>query len=322
MKNKKSKILLLVMIISLVLAGCGSSKTTSSEGYAPAIGGAPAAEGVGKSADAAKPEAAVTTAADQGGTGIKGSGTQSTAVSNIILSQRKMIRNANVSIQVDDYTKTYGKIQSLVEFSGIGYIQQSNVSKQGEYGRQGTIVIRVQADQFPTILNNIKGLGEVLDANESAEDVSEKFYDVDSELRLLKYEQERLEVYLKKISDPDAIFKTESRLTEIRHQIEGLTGTLNKLNDLVKLSTITINVTEKDPTALSKTEKGYWSKLGEGFIDNLKGVVNFFAYFLMFIIQGIPVLIPLIVIGWVVFMLFRKQQKKKNKAAEEEKNKQ
>ena len=53
------------------------------------------------------------------------------------------------------------------------------------------------------------------------------------------------EEIFEKVEDPDIIFKTEKQLTEIRHEIETLTGTLNKLNDLVELSTITINMDEK-----------------------------------------------------------------------------
>jgi hypothetical protein len=245
---------------------------------------------------------------DNGQTAIVATGANNQSLANAILDQRKVIRNANISIIVDSYEKTYGKIQSLVEGAGNGYIQQSSVSKQGANGKSGVIIVRVDADKFSQILNNVKGLGEVIDADERTEDITEKFYDTESELRLLKYEQSRLEEYLKKIDDPDTIFKTESRLTDIRHQIENLTGTLNKLSNLVKLSTITINISEKSVKITDK-EKTYLEKLFGGFTDSMKGVGNFFGELILLLVALIPTLVILALCAWIIWIFYRKYRK-------------
>ena len=122
--------------------------------------------------------------------------------------------------------------------------------------------------------------------NIKSDDVTDKFFDIESRLRLLKYEESRLEEYLKKITDPDTIFKTEARLMEIRHEIESLTGNLNKLSNLVQLSTITINMSEKIPAG--EKAGSYWQRLASGFTESFKGVVGFCAESLIVVVAALP----------------------------------
>lgn len=326
MLKRFSGFLALMLLTFTLLSGCGfssSGKSSDNKAEAPRTAGVSDYTMANEDAKVkvqfdesvgAEPAAATATNGevqkDNGQTAIVATGANNQSLTNAILDQRKVIRNANISIIVDSYEKTYGKIQSLVEGSGNGYIQQSSVSKQGSYGKSGMIIVRVDADKFSQILNNVKGLGEVIDANESTEDITEKFYDTESELRLLKYEQSRLEEYLKKISDPDTIFRTESRLTEIRHQIENLTGILNKLSNLVKLSTITINISEKsvDAKNLNK-EKTYLEKLFGGFTDSMKGVGNFFGELILLLVTLIPALVILALCAWIIWIFYRKYRK-------------
>lgn len=253
-------------------------------------------------------------------TALTGNGTSSSSSINTIIDQRKIIRNANISIEVENFDKAYGMIDFII--SDIGYVQETKISNRKHYidskeilVPSGVIVIRVDAEKFNDVLKDIKGLGTTLDENIKTEDVTDKFFDIDSRLRLLKYEQNRLEEYLNKITDPDTIFKTESRLTDIRHEIEGLTGTLNKLSNLVRLSTITINMNEKIPEKQEKEIKkdSYWSKLSRNFIESLEGVISFCANLLIFLAAAFPVLIFLGIITLIIVFVYRKFFKNKIK---------
>lgn len=231
----------------------------------------------------------------------------SSSINNSILSQRKIIRNANITVEVENFDTAYGKIEYII--SNVGYVQESKISKVKHYVdskeilvTNGVIIIRVDADKFNSILKDVKGLGLLTDENIKTDDVTEKFFDIESRLRLIRYEESRLEEYLKKIEDPDTIFKTESRLTDIRHEIEQLTGTLNKLSDLVELSTITINMNEKIPKSTSKPiEPSYLSKLKDNFLSSLSGVIDFLGNLLIVIVAALPVLV---IIGIMLLILY------------------
>lgn len=245
-------------------------------------------------------------------TALIGTGESSSAVNNSVLNQRKIIRNANISVEVDNFDAAYGKIEYII--SNVGYVQESKISKAKHYVdskeilvTNGVIIIRVDADKFGSVLKDIKGLGLLTDENIKTDDVTEKFFDVESRLRLLRYEESRLEEYLKKIEDPDTIFKTESRLTDIRHEIEQLTGTLNKLSDLVELSTITINMNEKLPISTSTpVTPSYSSKLKDNFFGSLIGVIEFLGNLLIFIVAAFPVLILLGIILFALYFIYKK----------------
>ncbi len=261
------------------------------------------------------------TAADNS-TALVGTGESSSALNNSILDQRKIIRNANISVEVENFDAAYGKIEYII--SNVGYVQESKISKVKHYVdnkeilvTNGVIIIRVDADKFSSVLKDIKGLGLLTDENIKTDDVTEKFFDIDSRLRLIRYEESRLEEYLKKIQDPDTIFKTEKRLTEIRHEIEQLTGTLNKLSNLVKLSTITINMNEKVPNStIEPVEPTYVSKLKDNFLDSLSGVIEFLGNLLILIVAALPVLVLLGLILLTVYFISKKFLKNKIKKPE------
>ena len=142
--------------------------------------------------------------------------------------------------------------------------------------KSGTIEIRIDKDKFDSILNSLKGIGDVLSWNINGQDVTDKFVDIESRLRTLRLEQTKIEEYLKKANDLDQLFKIESRLTEIRTEIEGLTGNLKQMTDLVQLSTITINMSEKFVDLVQPdSEKPYFQRLWDNLIGSLKGVYKF-----------------------------------------------
>ena len=266
-------------------------------------------------------------------TSLIGTGSTIDNVTNAILAERKIIRSANLTIEVENFDEACNNINSII--LGIGIVQQSNISTDRVYVenklklvKNGTIVLRVNKDKFDTVINNLKGIGDVYNQAINGQDVTDQFVDTESRLRLLKLEQGRLEAYLIKLEDLDKIFKTESRLTEIRQEIESLTGNLNKMSSLVELSTITITMNEKYPGSEQKPQTvTYWQKLLEKLKSSLEGVVTFVGELLIFVIAAIPVLILIglfVLLGVVIYRRIPKKPKEtvtvvKKKDAEDKK---
>ncbi len=332
MGKKLLCLLAVVLLLLSVFAGCGS-KSGSSTNSAPAPAASAPKADQSQASDAFTSKVTATSdvaeqpkaqeaggeegKGENGASSIVGSGSSAQSVSNAILAQRKIIRNANVSVEVEDFEKAYGQIKTMI--GAFGYVQESSIKKEKIYQEgnkeklitRGTIIVRVDKDKFESTLSDIKGLGLLLDENIKSDDVTDKFFDTESRLRLLKYEQSRLEEYLKKISDPDTIFKTESRLTDIRHEIEGLTGTLRKWNDLVDLSTITINMVEKGLSTIPQAkDNSYLGRLSGGFLGSLKGVGVFFGELLIVLVQSLPVLVVLALLGLAGIAVYRKYFRK------------
>lgn len=296
MKNRIVSIFLMLVVLSVSFSGCGTFKAdrpSAVSNTAPII--VQQADGL---------------TSKKLSTALTGTGESSEPVNNPILNERKIIRNADVTVEVENFDKAYQRLEFII--AGIGYVQETKINKEKYYisekealTTRGTIIIRVDADKFGVVLKDVKGLGLLLDESIKSDDVTDKFFDIESRLRLLRYEESRLEEYLKKITDPDTIFKTEARLTEIRHEIESLTGNLNKLSNLVQLSTITININEKVPTSGEKT-KSYWQKLGSSFSESFKGVIRFCGELLIVVVSALPALVLIFMAAFIVFVTYKK----------------
>lgn len=331
MKKRIIGLLLVVILIIAAFAGCGASTTsevapTYRDGMQNAVAGKPVAGGSNgssanseiavagdstafKSGSAQSSEAQAASAqADSIGGGVN----LTQDVNNAILSERKIIRSANVTLEVENFDEAYGKIDTFI--LGIGFIQETNINTDRIYVdnkqkliKKGTIVLRVDKQKFEKVLNNLKGIGTVFNWTINGEDVTDKYFDVESRLRLLKFEETRLEEYLKKLTDIDQIFKTESRLTDIRQEIESLTGNLKKMDDLVELSTITINMNEKYPDSVAVVKpKTYGQRLLTDLIDSMKGVVDFCGELVIIIVTALPVLVMLALFVILVLYIYRR----------------
>jgi len=343
--NGIKKVFVAIMALVVVLStitGCSSRKNTqtaasSYSAEAPMAGaykndGSVAVrftENVNKSeaayyGNSAESEKSTVVAQDvQGivGTGFTGtsSGSTGTGTSLDILAQRKVIRNANLSVEVDDFYVAYGNLQAMI--TGIGYISESNIHRDFytyENERRsrvtGEITIRVDARHFDTILNDVKGLGEVIDDRIYSTDVTDQYFDTEGRLKVLKIEYEYLEEYMRSLTKPEDIFKTRTRMTELQTEIERLTGTLNKWNDLVELSTIYVRMTEKYPDEMTKSQRNtYWSRVENAFNRSITGIIDALGDLLIFIIQAIPVLLVLILAGWIVYRFAKKIIKSLNR---------
>lgn len=245
-----------------------------------------------------------------------------------ILAQRKVIRNANLKLEVDEFYTSYGNLQSMI--TGIGFIQESNIHRdyytfEGERRSRitGDITIRVDARHFDNILNDVKGLGEVIDDRIYSTDVTDQFFDTEGRLRILKIEYEYLEEYMRSLKDPDSIFKTRMRMTELQTEIERLTGTLNKWSDLVELSTIYIRLEEKYPEEMTlKKTNTYWDRLKNSIKNSLTGIVDAFGDLVIFIIEAIPTLVILGILFLIGLRIYKKHIKKKKALPPEEKKEQ
>ncbi|HHW47554.1 MAG TPA: DUF4349 domain-containing protein [Clostridiaceae bacterium] len=313
-------ILAVALLLISVFTAC-SSRSKSDSSVAPAKEMAASTQSAQLDFESqAVAEAVEAENSGDGSTAITSSGTGVESALNAILAERKIIRKANVTIEVENFDEAYSKLNSIL--LGIGFIQESSINTEKIYIdsemkliKRGVIVVRVDKDKFDKVLNSIKGLGITTHESIGVEDVTSKYFDVESRLRLLRYEQERLEEYLKKLDDPDKIFKTESRLTDIRHEIESLTVTLRKLDDLIDLSTITINMNEKYPDDGKKPpeRKTYGERLLGNFLDSFKGVITFCGELLILIVQALPALILLGLFVLLALAIYKRAVKKGKK---------
>jgi hypothetical protein len=170
---------------------------------------------------------------------------------------RKVIANASMTLVVADTQTAVGQIESMLDEVG-GYIANTNFYKSSYSGNEllrGNLTLRVPAERLRGAMDQLRGLAvDVRSENITREDVTDQYSDVEAQLRNLRTTEDELRALLAEVrekpnSTPDDIMAVHYRITEIRGQIEQLQGRQNMLDNLVSLSTLSV---ELIPDALNQ----------------------------------------------------------------------
>lgn len=224
--------------------------------------------------------------------------------------ERKLIRNVNMDLETREFDALTKSITDAVTAFG-GYIQQSDVSGNSlnwsgdRSSRYSTITARIPSDKLDAFLTEVSSQGNVTYKNESVQDVTLQYTDITSRKKTLQMEQERLWALLEKAESVDAVIALESRLSEVRYQLESLESQLRTLDNQIVYSTVYLSIqevqvlTSTDPdTILVRIQKGLSRSLNQLQVSSVDFVVWF--------ISSLPILLVLAVLILIVIVVFRK----------------
>ena len=258
---KRCLTLLLALVLALSLAACGA-KSAGSDSMA---GGYYGYDSTKEDSDFAA------TAGEAEDTGAWNGGGQTGAGADKSLSERgvKMVYSASIEMQTVSYEQAVEDIAALVERSGA-YFEQKNFSNYSNGYRHASYTVRVPAEQYADFCAQVGTLCHVTWQSDSAEDISEQYYDTQSRLETAQIKLARLQELLKKAQNMEDIITIESAISETEYEIERLSGTVRRYDALVDYATVTLELSEV--YRLSGTEdapKSFGEKLGNAFADGL-----------------------------------------------------
>lgn len=165
------------------------------------------------------------------------------------------IVTTTVEMEVESFEESMARIKKISSKSK-GHIASSSSRRDEEGLLSGSVEVKVPAERYEAMLGEITGLGDVRDMQETSEDVTEEYVDLEARLenkqRLEKRILELLEAGTGTIDD---ILHVEKELSGVREDIERIEGRLRYLDSRTRMSTITVNLYEKgaryggEPTA-------------------------------------------------------------------------
>ena len=320
MKKRRfvNRMLLFAALVSTLLTGCGASTKKSSPAYAiaetAAMGAMPmeAAEKIMWEEEVSYDSAA----AAESGINVPGS-------NEAIPASRKLIRNIDMNVETTDFDTLLSTISNAVSSLG-GYIEQSSVSGNSmysnrTYNRHASLTARIPADELDHFVSEISGHGNVTNRSENVRDVTLKYSDIESHKKSLTIEQERLWELLEKAESVETIIALESRLSEIRYQLESYESQLRTYDNQVDYSTVNLfidEVTVFTPT----TPDGIGTRIQKGLQRNMENLGDGFVNFIVWFASNLPVFAVLaVILGAGVLIgrvIFKKLMKFKNRNKE------
>ena len=298
-----SFLLTAALILSLLAGGCGSSSSDSSA----------VAETAAVFENDSQQNMA---AASENGAGASAGITSSfgspsgTDDSDSFSLERKLIRTVSMNVETTEFDALITSIQENVSRLK-GYIQQSDISgnsitEQGRSsGRYGSMTIRIPADSLNDFVTQVEADGNVTYKSENVSDVTLQYSDVESRLKTLRTEQERLWELLAIADTTEAIIALEERLTEVTIEIESSESRLRYLDNSVTYSTVTLSIDEVDTESPTQPEN-IFQQIRRGFSQNLSSLLSFLSAAVIGILSGSPTLIFILLMALLIWLLFKK----------------
>ena len=182
-------------------------------------------------------------------------------------------------------------------------IQGSSFDSSNER-RTAYIVARIPANNLDQFVQSVSEASNITSKNESAEDVTLQYADVEAHKDSLKIEQKRLNELLEQADTLENIIELENRLTEVRYEIESYESRLRMMNNQVQYSTVNLNVSEvKDYTPEPVYEETFGERIRNGFLESCADALDTIQDFVVGFVSFLPMLVVLVVILGVVFLI-------------------
>ena len=279
---------IMVCMLSVSLAACGGG---SSESYdAAALEEAPAEEYYEAEMNSYATEDAMVDMK-----------TGEVAEENAAVSNRKLIKTVNLGVETKEYDGLIANLETQIAELG-GYIE--SLECYGRDYRHASITARIPAAKLDGFVKQIGETANVTSRSESVEDVTLQYVDLDSHTRMLEEEQERLLELLETASTIEDMITIESRLGEVRYQLESMKSQLRTFDNQVDYSTVHIDIEEViELTPVVELTDG--ERIAQGFAKSVADVLHGIKEFFIGLIINIPYIIVWAIVIAIAVLIIR-----------------
>ena len=226
---------------------------------------------------------------------------------------KKIIWTVDMEVETLEFDSFLSNLEQEVQRFG-GYLESSSVSGssiQYTSNRYGTVTVRIPSAQLDAFLDQVGKIGTVTYTNKSSEDITLDYVDVESRIEALEVEQERLLALLESAQDLESVIQLESRLSEVRYQLENYRSTQNRYDSLIDYSTVSLSIQEVQRVT-TVHDQSVGQRIAAGWSDTLYRLKNGVWTFCMVCRQS-AVFADLGGFGGVVVWLCLRHRKKRRK---------
>ncbi len=304
--KKMTAILVTLCMLAALLAGCGGASKSTQAFDAAAAAPAEAANGAYYDMESAKSE-------DGGLTG----DTDST----VLPEGRKWIITVNMSAETEDLDALMEALNGKISGLG-GYVEDQDSYNGSMYSsrryRSASLTVRIPAERVDEFTEEMSGIANVVSTNLSREDITLSYVATESRVKALQTEEARLLELMEQAETMADLLEIESRLTDVRYELENRASQLRLYDNQVDYATIYLSIDEvQEYTPVE--EPTVWERISGGFVSSIKGVGNGLLDLLVWVLAKSPYLVILggVTVGVVVLVKKRKARRAAKKAAKQ-----
>lgn len=224
---------------------------------------------------------------------------------------RMIIHTAQLDIRVKDFEKTQINIENKVA-DYDGYVVESSVYRESDDDISGQMVVRVPEEHFQTFLTDAEEAAvDVLSREVSGQDVTEEYVDLESRLKSKQVVEERLLEFMDEAEKTEDLLKISDDLSTVQEDIEVIAGKMEYLENQSDYATVEIVLHEDLITVPDIDNENFntWEKTKKQFADSVNGLLKIGSGFIVFVIGNLPIIMPLFIIGAIVYFVIRRRKK-------------
>ena len=173
---------------------------------------------------------------------------------------------------------------TLTQVTGLatgvdGYVSSSTTAESGRRP-SGTVVLRVPAFAYDSVLTQARALGTVISTTSQAQDVTAQAADQQARLTALKASRNQFLTILAKAKTIGETLAVQQRVDDAQTQIDQLQGQINVLASQASYGTLSVSVSQKSPAAVpakpTHRQSGLskaWHSAVTGFVTGVEALV-------------------------------------------------
>jgi len=220
--------------------------------------------------------------------------------------ERMIVRNASLSLQTIEFARATAEIDRLIMIYG-GFVEDSQqwlvTRRDGESFWNAHYTLRVPVEYFDIVNRDLMALGEVVAFSTFSEDVTMRFSDMESRLRIRQEEERRLLAMIDSTEDLGELIRLETRLANLLITIDSIQRSMTELDHLASFATIHLHLEEVDE------DDGKIVPYIDSFSDRIVAAFGGSIEFSVLLLEGFAiflaaVILPITVIGLIIFGVF------------------
>jgi hypothetical protein len=226
---------------------------------------------------------------------------------------RKIIRNAELYLEIRDPAEGQRKITSIAESLG-GFVvtsesKQSDTQDPTKKELEVNLVVRIPALQYNSALEQIRAVSNrVIQEKTSGQDVTEDFIDLEARIKTQKALEVQFLEIMKQANKVGDALEIQRQIAEVRTEIEKLEGRKRFLENRASLSTITVNL--RTPAVIAVNTTGFGRNVKIAFSDSFAIATEIVLFLIRFVMVMVPVVLLIILPGALLARyLFRLAQR-------------
>jgi len=203
--------------------------------------------------------------------------------------ERKIIYNATLTVQVENFSAVQDQIEKLVE-EFHGTLERADIKGSRGQSRSGSWKVRIAPTELTAFRNAVMKLGEVLENTLASQDVTEEYYDLAERIKSKEREVEKWRSFYDKAASTQDAINVTKELDRAQEELDRFKGRQKVLQNLSNLTTVDVKLQERG-VYVPEESPSFGVRIGRVLSGSFKALLDV-GQFLVLCVVGVAPWLP------------------------------